>query len=357
MKHLLVALSLLPAVLGAQSDTSKLRWVPNPRVANGGWVSDPANHLRAETRAQMDSAISALERETSAEIAVAVVDSLDGLEPADAALLLHRRWGVGKRERDNGIVLLWSPALRKIYVSVGYGLEGVLPDSRAGRIQDQAMLPAFRRNNFDAGMLGGVRALATAAREETYSGLPRAKSQRDGDSKVGFFGLMAIALSTVVGGFIWLVTGRYPRRCPNGHGFMRRLSEQADNAKLGVSQQLEEKMGSVDYDVWVCDRCDATKVVQHGRLFSAIEVCPKCKRRAVKKTSRKLVEPTYSSSGSREISKSCKNCGDSRQYKETIAKLQHSTSGSSSGGSSSGGGGGSSFGGGSAGGGGAGRSY
>jgi len=362
MKHLLAALSLLPAVLGAQSDTSKLRWVPNPRVANGSWVSDPANHLRAGTRAQMDSAISALERETSAEIAVAVIDSLDGLEPADAALLLHRRWEVGKRERDNGIVLLWSPALRKIYVSVGYGLEGVLPDSRAGRIQDQAMLPAFRRNNFDTGMLGGVRALATAAREETYSGLPRAKSLSDGGSKVGFKSLLAIALSAVLAFFIWVVTGRYPRRCPNGHGFMRRLSEQADNAKLDKSQELEEKLDSVDYDVWVCDRCDATKVVQHHRLFSAIDVCPKCKRRTVKKTSRKLVAPTYSSTGSREISKSCKNCGDSRQYKETIPKLDRSTGGSSSGSLSSGGGGGgggggSSFGGGSAGGGGAGRSY
>ncbi len=356
MRNVFVLLALLPALLGAQSDSSRLRWVPNPRLANGGWVVDPANHLRADTRVQMDSTISMLERETSAEIAVAVLDSLDGLEPGAAALLLHRRWGVGKSARDNGIVLLWSPALRKIYVSVGYGLEGVLPDSRAGRIQDEAMLPAFRRNDFDAGMLGGVRALATAAREETYSGLPRAVSLRDRASSTGFLGLLGLALSAVVGFLIWLATGRFPRRCPNGHGFMRRLDERADNAFLKKEDVLEEQLGSVDYNVWLCGNCDATRITRHRKLFSSYTDCPKCKRRTLKKSSTQLVAPSYTMTGTREIVESCKNCGHSRQYTESIPMLVRASSSSSSGGSS-GGGGGSSFGGGSSGGGGAGRSY
>src|SRR6185503_13040525 len=161
MIHLLAALMLL----APQADTNRLAWVPNPRVSSGGWVSDPAHHLRGATVSRLDSIASALERETTAELAVVVIDSLDGLEPADAALALHRRWGVGKASRDNGIVLLWSPTLRKIFVSVGFGLEGVLPDARTGRIQDEAMLPAFRRGDFDAGMIAGAEALASAARE------------------------------------------------------------------------------------------------------------------------------------------------------------------------------------------------
>src|SRR5688572_15956939 len=81
----------------------RLASVPNPRTTSGSWVADPARHLQPSTVATLDSMIAALERETSAEIAVVVLDSLEGLEPSDAALALHRRWGVGKRERDNGI--------------------------------------------------------------------------------------------------------------------------------------------------------------------------------------------------------------------------------------------------------------
>src|SRR4051812_5355994 len=104
-------------LLVAPADTGRLAWVPNPRTTNGSWVSDPKHHLRPQTIATIDSTISRLERETTAEIAVAVLDSLDELEPSQAALQLHRTWGVGKANRDNGIVLLWSPKLRKIYVS------------------------------------------------------------------------------------------------------------------------------------------------------------------------------------------------------------------------------------------------
>src|SRR5688500_356547 len=80
------------------SAPGKLRWVPNPTRTTRGWVSDPAQHLWPATVAAIDSIAFALEKETTAELAVVVIDSLDGLEPDDAALLLHRRWGVGKRD-------------------------------------------------------------------------------------------------------------------------------------------------------------------------------------------------------------------------------------------------------------------
>ena len=360
MKTLCVLALLLPAVAGAQADTTKLRWVPNPRTTTGGWISDAAGHLSAQSRTSIDSTVAALERETSAEIAVVVIDSLDGLEPADAALLLHRRWGVGKRARDNGIVLLWSPALRKVYVAVGYGLEGVIPDARAGRIQDQAILPRFRTGDFDGGMVAGVAALAEAAREETYSGLQRASAGAPRRKNIPGIAGGVMAFFGLVGALVWLATGRYPRRCPRGHGFMRRLSEQADNAYLSAPSVLEEQLGSVDYDVWACQQCDATKIVTHRKLFSRYSACPKCTRRTMKTTSRQLVAPTYASAGMREVTQSCRNCAHTRTYKETIPMLVRastSSGGSGASGWSGGGGGGSSFGGGSSGGGGAGRGY
>jgi uncharacterized protein len=358
--RLLACLSLgFATALTAQTDTTRLRGVPDPRVTSGGWVSDEANHLSASTRARIDSIAAALERETSAEIAVAVVDSLEGLEPADAALLLHRRWGVGKRERDNGIILLWSPARRQIFVSVGYGLEGVLPDARTGRIQDREMLPAFRRNDFDAGVVAGVAALAAAAREETYSGLTRAGAgQRvPGQSRRSLWSWIIGALAALagIGGVIAYAVAR-PKRCPRGHGPMRRLSEAADNAHLEKGQLLEEHIGSVDYTVWTCTQCDAVRVIPRRKWLSGYENCPACKRRTVKRRSRQLVAPTYSRTGARTVSLDCRNCGYAREFRETIPMLTRSSS-SGGGGGRGGFGGGSSFGGGSAGGAGAGRGY
>lgn len=357
MIDLLAALT----ILAAPADTGRLRSVPNPRTTSGSWVADPAHHLRATTVAEIDSTISTLERETTAEIAVVVLDSLDGLEPADAAFTLHRRWGVGKANRDNGIVFLWSPALRKTYVSVGYGLEGVLPDARAGRIQDEAVIPEFRRGDFDAGVLGGVNALAAAAREETYSGMQRQQFARPaaGSARGKQVGIVASIVAFVLGLPALIVGGlkvrRYcPRKCKNGHP-MRRLDETSDDALLARDQLLEEGLKSVDYDVWLCDTCGEKQVLPYNRLFSGYSTCPQCKRRTCKTTETVLSAATYSSSGLKNVERDCRNCGFHDAKRVTIPRLEHSSSGS--GGSGGGGGGGSSFGGGSSGGGGAGRSY
>jgi uncharacterized protein len=355
----------LPAALSAQQDTTRLRWVPNPRLASRSWVSDPATHLRPETIAQIDNTITALERETTAEIAVVVLDTLDGLEPAEAAQLLHRRWGVGKIARDNGLVLLWSPKLRRIQVSVGYGLEGVLTDGRTGRIQDEAMLPHFRRNEFDAGMVAGVQALAAAAREEKYTGPPRARSTSPearavADTGGGGGGLIAAILAGlgVIVAAVALVLRR-PKKCPRGHGPMRRLDETADDAHLEKAAILEEELGSMDYDVWLCGTCDERVIVARRKWFTTYESCPECKRRTVEKKTRQLRAPTYTSRGERRVTRTCKNCGWTESALETIPMLVRSSNGSSdgSGSSFSGGSSGGGFGGGSSGGGGAGRSY
>jgi uncharacterized protein len=360
-RFVVIAGLIASSALSAQTDTMRLRGVPNPRVTASSWVADPANRLSATTHSRIDSIANALERETTAEIAVAIMDSLDGLEPADAALLLHRRWGVGKRERDNGIVLLWSPARRQIFVSVGYGLEGVLPDSRTGRIQDREILPAFRRGDFEAGVVAGVIGLAAAAREETYSGLARAAAgQRvPGESRRSpwswIIGVL-VALAGMAGAIVFAVTR--PKRCPRGHGSMQRLSESRDNAHLDKGQVLEERIGSVEYDVWTCAQCEAVRIIPRQKWFSGYEKCPKCNRRTVKRSSRQIVAPTYSSAGKREVSLACRHCEYAREYTETIPMLTRSTSGGGGGSRGGGGfGGGSSFGGGSAGGGGAGRSY
>jgi uncharacterized protein len=376
MTTLLLALMALTQITPAQAE--RLRWVPNPRVTNGNWVADPSHHLKPPTVDSLNSLISALSRETGTEIAVVAIDSTSGFEPFDVALALHRMWGVGQRGRDNGILLLWVPTQRAVHVSVGYGLEGVLPDSRVGRVRDQTIFPAFRRGDFDAGMLAGVEAIATMAREEKNArgstmstanpppnavGATRAVESESGRSvgrrKGVVFGAIGAGALALLGGGAGAAAyrRRRPRKCPHGHGNMVRLDEQADDAHLDTGQQLEEKLKSVNYDVWVCPTCQQVSIVPHRAWFSRYSKCNACGRRTLETKTRTLVHATTMHGGTEEITEHCLNCGWGRTYTRSTPRIQTSSGSSSGGGGGGGGGGGSSFGGGSAGGGGAGGRY
>ena len=372
---LAAAAALLLQATPAQLE--RIRWVPNPRQTAGAWVADPARHLRDSTVAALNGAISALERETGAEIAVVVVDSTSGLEAFDFALALHRGWGVGKRGRDNGVVFLWVPAQRAVQISVGYGLEGALPDRRVGRIRDEEIFPAFRRGDFDAGVSAGVRALAAAAREDSGGGRrgftprmetgtgavePRAerRGRDDGSSPLGWIASVVALVGAGVGGTLGIRRWRRrrPRDCPNGHGKMRLLEEKADDDKLDQGSRLEEQLHSVDWDVWVCDSCGETMRIPYRRLLSSYSDCPKCQRRTITSTTQTIVRATTAHGGRERVTSKCKNCGHSTTTERSTPRIStRSSSSGSSGGGHGGGGGGSSFGGGSAGGGGAGGKY
>ncbi|HKW11373.1 MAG TPA: TPM domain-containing protein [Gemmatimonadaceae bacterium] len=368
LRSLALATALLVQVAPSPVQDRRLSWVRNPREANGSWVADPAHHLAKFNVQSIDAIIDKLEREKSIEMAVVVLDSLDGLDPADAALLLHRRWGVGKRQRDNGIVFLWSPALRKTYVSVGYGLEGVLPDARTGRILDEWVLPSFRAGNFDGGMLQGVQKLADAAREETAwrperiaPGRATTAVKPSGGNSAWFLAPLGVVVLVGAGVTVGRYRRRRPRRCPAGHGKMRLLSESEDDAMLTREEGLEERLGSIDYDVWVCPKCDQRLVIPYRKWFSKYTDCPRCRRRTCETRSITMSVATTVSTGLRVVERECQNCGFKDSRREVIPMIVVTTSSSggsdSSGGGGGGGGGGSSFGGGSAGGGGAGRSY
>ena len=230
MRILTIALLALQAATAAQQ--KRVEWVPNPRPS-GGWVADPSHHLKPATIDSLNAMASALERETSDEIAIVIVDSTKGLAPADFALALHRAWGVGKGTRDNGVVVLWVPPQRDLYVSVGYGLEGRLIDGRVGRIRDEQFFPAFRANQFDRGMLDGVRALIAAAREE---GVPidriKQPAERPGREKPSagrvftIVGSVIAAVLAFLGLFVGIGALRHRRlhHCPKCHARMRYIS-------------------------------------------------------------------------------------------------------------------------------------
>lgn len=124
-----------------------------PKPTSQFFVNDFAEVIEQSAEDEIYSKGAALQEKTTAQVVVVTVDTLDGEEPADYALELGREWGVGQEEEDNGVVILLAKTERQIYIAVGYGLEGALPDSKTGRIIDAYGLDYLKNNDFSNGLL------------------------------------------------------------------------------------------------------------------------------------------------------------------------------------------------------------
>lgn len=345
----LLVLLTTAALLGAEPLAS----IPNPRAKDGTWVTDMPGALRAETVARLNQTIGEFERTRGVEVAVVVIQSLDGSSIEEAATNLFKLWGIGKKDRDNGLLFLWATGDRKVRVEVGYGLEGILPDGKVGAILDAYVIPQFKSGDFDAGVVAGVDALLAAARSEEVP-LPAAGTESyesDGDEALPSWLPLLGSIPLGLGGFAgYRKWRRYRRRnCPQCQTRMRLLTDTEDDAVLEKGQVAEERIGSVDYDVWSCPGCSHRFTLRYARWVSSYEKCPQCSNRT--KTSREnvITPATTGAAGSARVVEFCAFCSFQREYTKVLPRITAS--------SSSGGSGGSSFGGGRSGGGGASRGY
>ncbi len=131
------------------------------------FVNDFAGVIAQQDEESMLSLGTALyenEKTFGAQVVVVTVNTVNGADMADYALNLGRSWGVGSEEKDNGIVILLAVEDRKIEMAVGYGLEGAMPDSKAGRFLDAYAIPYLKQDDFSK----GLKELYTAVVNEVY---------------------------------------------------------------------------------------------------------------------------------------------------------------------------------------------
>ena len=352
------ALCALATILSLTIATAEpLGSIPNPRTRDGSWVTDMPGALSAATVAQLNAMIDELERTTGAELAVVVVASLDGQSVEEFAEKLFKMWGIGKAGKDNGLLLLWSKGDRKVRIEVGYGLEGTIPDGKAGAILDAYVIPKFKAGQFDEGIIAGVAAVVMALGNQPVA-LPVMGTETYEEDEgfdftspamLGVYGSVPAGLASLVGFRRWRRYRR--RRCPQCQAIMARLAETEDDAHLNKPQIVEERIGSVDYDVWKCPSCSHHFTLRYAKWLTSFDKCPQCQNRTRSSTQTTIVAATTSSSGSARVYEQCEFCSYRNQYTKVLPRIQQSSS-SSGGGSSS-----SSFGGGRSGGGGASRGY
>ena len=178
MKRWLIYFILLLQCFFAACATAAPQIPPKPTAAAGIYVQDYAQVLSAEDKRRLLSIGQELDNKTTAQLAVVTVKNLDGQPIEDYALSILREWGIGSKEKNNGALIVVAVQDRRSRIEVGYGLEGLLTDGLTGRIQDQAMIPYFRKGNYAAGIVNGYAVTASLIAKDTGVQLTAVNSEQ-----------------------------------------------------------------------------------------------------------------------------------------------------------------------------------
>ncbi len=368
----LTMLAMTTAV--AQPPTS----IPDPNEANReAFVADPDDKLSVATERKVNDMLYELRQQTTCEVGVAVVDNLDGMTIEDYSYELFKHWGLGKADKDNGVLLVICTGDRKARIEVGSGAEGVMTDVTCGNIIRTAVVPAMKDGNLSQAVYSAVNMINAALTDPNVAEELRSDRGDEPISKAHviskaiiwkFVGIVAVCvffftlimfvmdfissrrrdnyrramiwrthLPTYLWGAVfscglalpfsliaWLLyrRARYvPEVCDTCGATMKRLSEEEDNAYLTPAQDFEEKLGTVDYDVWLCPDCGTVERFPYVERQLKYHRCPDCGTVAMNLVMDKVVdEPTTTKVGHGERIYQCQFCRHKRREGYVIPK-------------------------------------
>ncbi|MBO7317479.1 MAG: TPM domain-containing protein, partial [Bacteroidales bacterium] len=332
-----ITLLLLFVAIPLQAGIYTVESVPNVQVNDRTqYVSDPDGYIDSASRAHINTMLAQLRDSNSVEAAVVILPSIGNEDIDNFATELFTHWGIGKASNDNG--LLYSAVMdqRQIVIRTGYGLEGVLPDVLCSRIIRQYITPAFREGAYGKGMSDAVEhtlylimtpeaSAELMAEEANTSFLDESdkailltmlyiylalslvislllsirlnrtiRQHRDTpyecykELNSGYTTMLVVAIFFPLWGLLnYLYCSsamkqmrNKPRNCKKCSSAMHRLTEEEDNKYLTPQEDTEERIGSVDYDVWLCDNCHDTEVFRFDSNFTKYNTCPNCHAKA-----------------------------------------------------------------------------
>ena len=315
---------------------------PRPRSA----VVDLTRTLEEADKAAIDGL--ADRARNGGELLVVVIDSVGGAVPRTYTTHLFNRWGLDNKQRNRGVMLLAAIKDRKAEIVVGDGY----PDSVISvtdRIMRDVVVAQFKAGRPRDAIVGGARAIvdrvilggqAAAPPARPSAALPSRSAAAVPEASLfdrAAAGIMDTPMP-VGGGLGVLGAGGFalrqymrnrPRKCRACGTMMTRLDESADDAHLSSAEKVEERVGSVDYDIWSCG-CGQTMKLRYGTWFSGYGNCGQCKAKTLKVTTTTIVSATTSSEGRARVHEACANCSFSHTYERSIPRIQRSSSSSSS---------------------------
>lgn len=354
--------------------------MPNVNVSNRyEYVSDPGNLLDAQTKEKVNKLLWDLRQSTTAEVAVALPPDIGDTPIEEWSEQLFTSWGIGKSDKDNGVLLVIAPEQRMARIQTGYGTEGILTDIACKKIITNDIAPNMTNGDIDSAVIAAVSTIIQAltdpnVAEELRSNNPdnfrtntealdsevltsfimfvigavfllslfalviigiklRGKDAYHkalkwrGDLHIfGWLALCSLGLGLISYFIAYLLYRHYrttPRRCSTCGHKMIRLPEDKDNDFLSSSEDFEEKLNTVDYDVWECPDCGTLERFPFKTKQLKYSECPNCGTVAMQLIAENTVRnATLSHEGLKEKIYECKYCHHQKRIPIVIPKKE-----------------------------------
>ena len=361
----IICLLVLSAISAMAEKVYTADDLPNPNVADRRhYVSNPDGILSEEAVSEINQRLWQLRQATSAEMEVAVLPSVGDVDINTFSVDLFEKWGIGKKDNDNGVLFVVVMDQKKGLITTGYGMEGILPDVVCTAIVRDEMVPRMRDGAVDSAVTAVVDKVAEVISDPEAAAEIRSREaeayERGGEidtealKETIFYIAIVVAIAALVGFIAECVSGRRrdryhralmwrasrpvyvaaavfslgmalpvmllafwmmrrarnaPMRCRCCGTKMHKLSEEADNEKLTEAEDLEERINSVDYDVWECPKCGAVEKYAFPQQQTKYSKCPNCGTMALCEVHDFTVVPaTTRHAGQGEKVYECKHC-------------------------------------------------
>lgn len=255
-KSFLLLFSLFSFSLFAGTDYT-VETIPNVRLTDrNNHVSNPDGILRPQDVSQINLLLQSLEDSLGIEVAVVAVESIGGQDARMFATDLFNKWGLGKKNKDNGLLiqLITEPTQRSVVFETGYGLEGVLSDAICYRLQQRYMIPDLKAGQYSEGMLKGVASVKEYLLASDYERTVITGEASSDEEDIPFIILViTIALLVLTGTIFPLLRRSFPKKCPRcGKKTLvyggQRVIQAATYHQKGISEEI-----------WHCTNCNYTE--------------------------------------------------------------------------------------------------
>ena len=259
--------------------------IPNVRSFDSfNHVSNPDDILSVAYVDSINRVLNVLEDSTGVEVAVVAITSVGNNDVRQFATELFNYWGIGKKGKDNGllVLLVTKPEQRAVVFETGYGIEGILPDATCYRIQQDEMLPEMKKGDYSLGMYKGIKVVSEHLSGGKKLETTNQATDEDDVELTWWEWIFMIVLFLILGAFFILVVYLIPTFLIN----------------LGVGV-----VAKIIIKIWP-------------------KVCPVCGKRSFRLDRREVIKrSTFKSTGSRVDYYVCSHCGHKKHYKRTIKKM------------------------------------
>ena len=203
LKRLLVPLlgiflalsTLLPGEATESRDVFEVKDVPNVQIGDSlRFVSDPGHFLDSSEVEELDNKLHQLRLNFGVDAALVVLPSIGDQTIEDFSVELFRTWGLGNKKTDSGLLILLVMDVHKIFITTGYGIEGVLPDATCSSIIRNRMIPHFKEDAYAEGLMSGIDAISEIFKTGDFKGSDRGNNseEEEGDYILFIFYLLIV---------------------------------------------------------------------------------------------------------------------------------------------------------------------